>query len=200
MEASSAPEPYLEPEPATWQPRVVWVSSRLLAGAITFFFISFVFAYFYLRSLDENKNWKIGHVSPPMGLGIAIVVVLIASAVLLRIVARRPLASLPLAAIALVLALVSVGLQAYEWTKLGFGGASGGYASVFIGWTVTYAALALPAIVAIEIQVATLWRAGREGWGVLGAEVGEAGVETTSFYWGYYVLIGFVAFVILYLL
>ena len=61
-------------------------------------------------------------------------------------------------------------------------------------------ALALPAIIAIEIQAATLWRARRDGWGILGAEVGEAGVETTSFYWSYYVFIGVVAFVILYLL
>jgi heme/copper-type cytochrome/quinol oxidase subunit 3 len=200
MEARSTPEPYLEPEPATWQPRVMWVGGRMLAASITFYFISFVFAYFYLRSLDLNRNWKIGHVSPPMGLGIAILVLLLASAVALRIAARRPLTSLPLAAAALVLALIGIGLQAYEWTTLGFGGASGGYASVFIGWTVSYVALALPGIIAIETQVATVWRARREGWGALGAEVGEATVETCSFYWAYYVFIAVVAFVLLYLL
>src|SRR5947209_19026353 len=91
MEAHGAREPYLEPEPVTWQPRVMWASGRLLAGSITFFFISFVFAFFYLKSLDLNKNWKIGHVKPSIGLGVAIIVCLVLSAVLLRVAARRPL-------------------------------------------------------------------------------------------------------------
>src|SRR5947209_19184474 len=120
MEAQSHPEPFIEPEPPSWQPRAVWSGSRMLAGSVTFFFISFVFAYFYLRSLDLNRNWKIGHVSPPMGLGVAITVVLVLSAVALWVAARRPLEGLPLAALSLVLALVAVGLQAYEWTTLGF--------------------------------------------------------------------------------
>ncbi len=199
MEAHGHSEPLIEPEPVTWQPRNVWTAGRMLAGSITFFFISFVFAYFYLRSLDLNKNWKIGHVSPPIGLGVAIIVLLILSAVALRLAARRPLESLPMAAASLVLALIAIGLQAYEWAVLGFGSASGGYASVFIGWTICYAVLALACLWWIEVQVATIWRARREGWGALGAGVGEAGLESCSFFWAYYVFFGFAAFVILYL-
>jgi heme/copper-type cytochrome/quinol oxidase subunit 3 len=200
MEAHRQQEPYLEPEPAVWQPRNLWTAARMLAGSATFFFISFVFAYFYLRSLDMNRDWKIGHVSPPIGLGIAILVVLVVSAVALRVAARNPLESLPLAALSLVLALVAVGLQAYEWTTLGFGPSSGGYASVFVGWTITYSVFALFCAYWIETQVATIWRARREGWGALGAAVGEAGLESCSFFWAYYVFFGFAAFVILYLL
>jgi heme/copper-type cytochrome/quinol oxidase subunit 3 len=199
MEARSHEQPLLEPEPASWQPRNLWTAARMLAGAITFFFISFVFAYFYLRSLDLNKDWKIGHVSAPIGLGIAIIVVLVLSAVALRIAARNPLESLSLAAVSLVLALVAVGLQAYEWSVLGFGPSSGGYASVFIGWTITYAVFALFCVYWIETQVATLWRARRDGWGPFGAAVGEAGLEACSFFWAYYVFFGLGAFVILYL-
>jgi heme/copper-type cytochrome/quinol oxidase subunit 3 len=199
MEAQSHPEPHLEPEPPSWQPRAIWSASRMLAGSATFFFISFVFAYFYLRSLDLNKDWKIGHVSPPIGLGVAIIVLLVVSAAALWVAARRALEGLPLAALALVLALVAVGLQAYEWTTLGFGGASGGYASVFIGWTITYNVFALGCLYWLETQVATIWRARREGWGMLGAAVGEAGLEGCAFFWAYYVFFGFVAFVILYL-
>jgi heme/copper-type cytochrome/quinol oxidase subunit 3 len=198
MEAHTHREPYLEPEPATWQPRNIWTAGRMLAGSVTFFFISFVFAYFYLRALDMNRNWKIGHVSPPMGLGVAIIVVLVLSAVALRVAARTPLESLPLAAVSLVLALIGVGLQAYEWAVLGFGPASGGYASVFIGWTISYAVLALACVYWIETQVASIWRARREGWGPMGTAVGEAGLETCSFFWAYYVFFGFAAFVILY--
>lgn len=200
MEARSTSQPYLEPEPATWQPRAVWAAGRMLAGAITFFFISFVFAYFYLRSLDLNKNWRIGpHVHPSIGLGIGITVSLVVSALLLRLSARRPLESFPLALGSLLLAMLAVALQCVEYTTLGFGPASGGYASVFIGWTSTYAAFALVTIFLIEIQVASIWRARREGWGPLGAEVGAAAVESCSFFWAYYVFIGVVAFVILYL-
>ena len=104
MEAHSTRGPYLEPEPVTWQPRVMWASGRLLAGAITFFFISFVFAYFYLRSLDLNHNWKIGHhVNPSIGLGIGITAALVLSAALLWVGARRPLESGPLGICALLL-------------------------------------------------------------------------------------------------
>jgi heme/copper-type cytochrome/quinol oxidase subunit 3 len=199
MEAQNPSEPYLEPEPADWQPRNIWTSGRMLAGSATFFFISFVFAYFYLRSLDLNKNWKIGHVSPPMALGVAIIVVLVLSAAALWFAARQPLESLPLAGASLVLGLVGIGLQAYEWSRLGFGPASGGYASVFVGWTITYAVFALFCVYWIETQVATIWRARREGWGAMGPMVGEAGLESCAFFWAYYVFFGFVAFVILYL-
>ena len=200
MEAQSHPRSAIEPEPPEWQPRAMWAAGRMLAGSATFFFISFVFAYFYLRSLDMNRNWHIGHVSPPTGLGVAIIVILIASAVALWVAARRPLESLPLAGASLVLALIAIALQAYEWTTLGFGPASGGYASVFVGWTVTFNVFALFTAYWIETQVATVWRARREGWGPLGAAVGEASLESCAFFWAYYVFFGFVAFVLLYLL
>jgi heme/copper-type cytochrome/quinol oxidase subunit 3 len=209
MEARSTRGPYLEPEPVTWQPRVTWASGRLLAGAITFFFISFVFAYFYLRSLDLNHNWKIGHhVNPSIGLGIGITASLVVSAALMRIGARRPLQSAQLAVGTSLLGLLAVVLQVIEWTKLGFGPASGGYASVFTGWTVFYAVLALPCLYWIETQAASVWRRQREGeaWGQReGVPAGElelmgASFEACSFFWAYYVFIGVVTFVILYLL
>ena len=59
MEASaSAPVGRdIEPEPPEWQPRAIWVGGRLLCGAISFFFASFVFAFFYLKALDTNHSW-----------------------------------------------------------------------------------------------------------------------------------------------
>src|SRR5438067_1877146 len=87
----AAPLPTLEPEPSEWQPRATWLGARLFAGATTFFFVAFVFAYFYLRALDTNGSWKIGHhVKPSTGLGIAIVAVVVLSAVLARGAASRP--------------------------------------------------------------------------------------------------------------
>lgn len=215
MEAH-ARQPSLEPEPAVWQPRVLWASGRLLAGVITFFFISFVFAYFYLRSLDLNRNWRIGpHVHPSIGLGIGIIVSLLVSAALLRVAARRPLAELPtgpssvlLTAGSVALALLAIALQCISYTAQKFGPASGGYASVYVGWTVFYAVFALGCVYWITTQTTTLWRRRREGkrWAeeerVVYAgelELMGAGLEACSFFWSYYVFIGLVTFVILYL-
>ncbi len=208
MEASAPTHPHIEPEPPEWQPRALIIGARLLAGAEAFFFISFVFAYFYLRSLDENKSWKIGHVSPPIGFGIGIVVALAASAVLLWSASKRPAAVLPLSAGALALALAAVAVQCIQYTVLDFGPGNGAYASVFFGWTITYTLFAMFCVYWIETQVASLWRMRREGGqrpreeGVPthDAVLAEAGVAACSFFWAYYAALGFIAFVILYLI
>jgi heme/copper-type cytochrome/quinol oxidase subunit 3 len=207
MEASAPLASHIEPEPHGWQPRALWVSARLLCGAASFFFLAFVFAYFYLRSLDINKSWKIGSVDPSVGWGVAIAVVLVASAVLMRLGATRPADWLRFGAGAFVLALLSVVLQVIDWTSLGFGPTSGAYASVFIGWTVLYAVFTLPCAYWIEMQVASAWRARREGIarprreGVPADDVEllVAGVEACSFFWSFYVACGVLAFVILYI-
>jgi heme/copper-type cytochrome/quinol oxidase subunit 3 len=206
MEASAPLAPHIEPEPPAWQPRALWATARLMAGAAAFFFLAFVFAYFYLRTLDVNKGWKIGSVHAPVGWGIAIAVVLVLSALALRIAAGRPFGELRLAAAALVLALLAVVLQVVEWTTLGFGPASGAYASVFIGWTAFFAVFALPCAYWIETQVASIWRAKREGIdrprreGVPADDVEllVAGLQACSFFWTFYVACGVVAFLILY--
>jgi heme/copper-type cytochrome/quinol oxidase subunit 3 len=200
MEAHATSDRYIEPEPADWQPRAVWASGRLLCGSAAFFFLSFVFAYFYLRSLAVNKSWKIGPVNPSLGLGIAIAVVLVASAVLLRLAARRPMETVPLGAGALALALLAIVLQVIEWTTLGFGAASGAYASVFIGWTSMYSVFALACAYWIETQVATIWRARRENVAPDGLELLAAGLESCSFFWSFYAGAGVLGFVILYLI
>ena len=211
MEASgsaSAPtHPDIELEPPEWQPRAMWVGARQLCGAASFFFISFVFAYFYLRSLDLNRDWKIGHnINPSLGLGVAILVALVLSAGLLRAGVARPALTVTAGLASLALLLAAVVLQVVEWTKLGFGPASGGYASVFVGWTAFYAVFALMGAYWIETQVATAWRRGRQGVGATPADVlsddatVRAGLEACSFFLTFYVAVGAVTFVILYLL
>jgi heme/copper-type cytochrome/quinol oxidase subunit 3 len=197
--SSSAPVgPHIEPEPLEWQPRATWVTARLLCGSTTFFFASFVFAYFYLRSLDSNHDWKIGSVHPSRGLGVTIVVLLGLSALSLRHATRSPRRSLADAGTALGLALLTVVLQVVQWTTLGFGPASGGYASVFIGWTSTAAVFTLICAYWIETQVATIWRARREGPGPAGPRIVAVNLEACSFFWSFYVGLALVAFVILY--
>lgn len=208
--ASSAPAAtHIEAEPPDWQPRAAWVGARQLTGAAAFFFLSFVFAYFYLKSLDVGKRWTIGHVSPPIGWGVAIAVVLLVSAVLLRMATARPAQSYALGLGALALAMISVLLQCIEYLSLGFGPASGGYASVFVGWTVFQAVFTLGCAYWIEVQVASIWRRRREGesWVAQLSTPTEAvdrleaaNLEACSFFWSFYVFVAFSAFVILYLI
>ena len=204
--ASAPTHPAIELEPPEWQPRAMWISARLLCGAAAFFFMSFTFAYFFLRSLDTHKDWKIGKVHPPVGFGVAILVVLLLSAVALRMAATRADRRVPVGAAALGLALLAVVLQVIAWMTLGFGPASGGYASVYIGWTAFYSVFALASAFWIETQVATAWRRRREGVLVTSAEVlSDAAIETASLeacsaFWTFYVAVGLVLFVILYVI
>jgi heme/copper-type cytochrome/quinol oxidase subunit 3 len=204
--ASAPTHPQIELEPPEWQPRALRAGARGLCGSVAFFFISFVFAYFYLRAQDPNKSWKIGHVSPPVGLGAVILIALVASAVAMHIAATRSELTVSAGSAALGLALLSVVVQVIDWTTLGFGPASGGYASVFVGWTAFYAVLTVVCAIWIETQVATAWRRRREGVGATPAEVLTdttvvvAGLEACSFFWTFFVLNGLVLFVLLYLL
>ncbi len=206
MEASVPSAGHIEAEPPEWQPRAIWFGGRLLCGAISFFFVAFVFAFFYLQALDLNHNWKIGHVVPNGGIGLAIAALFLLSAVIYRLAARRP-ASDTMAAgiIALVMGLAAIVLQFIEYIGLDFGASQGGYAAVFFGWTATYAIAALMGLYWIEIQVATLWRVRRQG-AMRETEVPTTetallltGIEASSFYWAYFVAIGVLAYILLYL-
>jgi heme/copper-type cytochrome/quinol oxidase subunit 3 len=207
MEASAPIASHIEPEPNDWQPRALWMGGRLLCGSVAFFFMAFLFAYFYLRSLNPNHAWKLGAVNPSMGLGLIIMAALLLSGMIFRLTARRPADMLAGGIVAIVLAIIALVLQVVEWTTLGFGTVSGGYASVFIGWTIAYAVFMLFGIYWIETQIASLWRARRAGVdrpvreGVPAAEVDllQAGVEAASFYWAFFVGTGVLAYIVLYL-
>jgi hypothetical protein len=132
------------------------------------------------------------------------------SALALRAASTRPELTVTVGALALVLVLLSMVLQVIQWTTLGFGPSSGGYASVYVGWTAFYVVFTLPCAFWIETQVATAWRRSREG--VRGAQppsaadvhtdpaVIKAGLAACSFFWSFYVFTGIVLFVLLYLL
>ena len=207
MEASAPTANHIQPEPPEWQPRAIWVGGRLLCGAISFFFASFLFAFFYLKALDVNHNWKIGNVTPDGGIGLAVAALFLFSAVIYRLAARRPAGdSMAAGMIAVLMGLVAVVLQFIEYTVLDFGASQGGYAAVFFGWTATYAIVALMGLYWIEIQVASLWRVRREGQmretegPASEGDLLLAGIEASSFYWAFFVAIGVLAYILLYLI
>src|SRR6476661_4856333 len=78
----------IPPEPPDVGARALSVAARLLAGGTTFFFLSFVFAYFYLRSLNQEHKWRPPHIDPNQALGAAMIACLVVSA-LLTIVGGR---------------------------------------------------------------------------------------------------------------
>lgn len=192
----STSEPFAEPPEV--QERNIWLGVRVMAGATIMFFLAFVFAYFYLRSLNNGGRWRPAGIDPPQTYGYVIIILFALSAGLFSFAdqaARRARSWLPLAGLALALALAGCIVQGFEWANLGFSPTNGGYASVFLGWTLLFTVFALFAIYWMEIVIAT---------GVRQRRTREAyvphGLDAASFYWTLLVAIGVIAWVILYLL
>jgi heme/copper-type cytochrome/quinol oxidase subunit 3 len=209
-----APGVEIPPEPPDVGARALFIGSRLLAGASTFFFLAFLFAYFYLRSLNENHQWHPRNVKVDQGLGAAIVACIILSAAGAIFAGRRMKAQsrdwlLPSAA-ALVLGLAAVALQCVEYTVQHFGPTNGAFASVFCAWTGFYAIAVLGTMYWLETQVATELRArrvpARHLDGETGADIADAdrliapSLDACVFFWSYLVGLGVIAYVVLYLL
>ncbi|HEV2924570.1 MAG TPA: cytochrome c oxidase subunit 3 [Solirubrobacteraceae bacterium] len=199
----------IPPEPPDVGARALSVAARLLAGASTFFFLAFVFAYFYLRSLNVEHLWRPAHVKPDHALGAAMIACVVISA-LATIAAGRQLKSgsgrwLGPAIVGVVLGLAAVGLQSYEYTVQHFGPTDGAFASVFCTWTALYMIAVLCTMYWLETQVATELRA-RRAPAPTEADIKEAdkliapGMDAAVFYWAFLAGIGVVTYVTLYLL
>ena len=197
MEASAHT---FEPEPRAWAERSLTAAAKMWCGAVAFFFAAFLFAYFYLKSLDENHGWTIGkHVSPSGGLGVAILASFLLSGLFLALSARREADEVSTGVAAIILALVGIALQFVEYSVLGFGPASGGYASVFFGWTACYAFGAFWGVYWMETQIAALWRARRGDFPDADLDYLRVGLNACSLCWTFYVAIGLLMFLVLYL-
>ena len=165
---TSAPEVAPIPaEPPPIEARILSVGSYLLAAAATFFFVSFLFAFLYLRALNSNGLWggpRPGHhVSVPTGSGIAVLVCVLGSVALVRLAivelrGRGRDLWLPAAAAGLLLGLAAVAVQCWQYTDLGFGTEEGGYASVYLGWTGFFSIVVFGTMLWLETIVATAWR------------------------------------------
>jgi heme/copper-type cytochrome/quinol oxidase subunit 3 len=200
--------PEIPPEPPDIAARSLSVASRLLAGATTFFFLAFVFAYFYLRSINQEHLWRPAHIDPKQALGAAMVACLVLSA-LLTIVGGRQMKLRSrgwpvITIVALALGLAAIALQCVEYTVQHFGPTDGAYASVFCGWTALYFIAVLTTMYWLETQIASELRARREpaGHGDIAAPdlLIAPGIDATVFYWAFLAGLGVVMYVILYLL
>lgn len=153
----------VEQEPPELLGRNLISAGYLLAGATAFFFIAFVFAYFYLRSLNNGGMWKPKGVDASVGWGTAVLACYVLSALLVRLgladhrAMRRDRWRVKGLA-ALVVGVVGLVLQVIAWTHQGFGPSDGGFASVYFGWTAFLFLFVFVTLLWLEMTVATSLR------------------------------------------
>jgi heme/copper-type cytochrome/quinol oxidase subunit 3 len=156
----------VEEEPPELLGRNLVAAGYLLAGATAFFFVAFVFAYFYLRSLNNAGMWKPQGVDASIGWGTAVVACYALSALLVRLgltdhraLRRRQWRIKGLAA--LLVGVAGLVLQVLDWTHEGFGPADGGFASVYFGWTAFLLLFVFCTLFWLEMTLATSVRYSR---------------------------------------
>jgi heme/copper-type cytochrome/quinol oxidase subunit 3 len=199
----------IPPEPPDVGARALSVASRMLCGASTFFFLAFVFAYFYLRSIDADHKWHPPHVHPNQGLGAAFIACVVLSALAAIVAGRRMKTSSPSwlapGIVAVALGLAAVIIQCVEYTVQHFGPTNGAYASVFCSWSAFYLIAVLFTMYWLETQVATELRARRSPAPVAEGDIKDPdrliapALDAAVFYWSFLAGIGVITYVILYL-
>jgi heme/copper-type cytochrome/quinol oxidase subunit 3 len=136
-----------------------WTGVRLAMGGLTFAFGCFVFAYFYLRSLNSHGMWyPRGFKGPQPWAGAVIMALVVLSAVvqhigLARIKRGHKSAWQRAAVAALVLGLAAVGLQVWQLMNLPFQPGRAGFASVFVGATPVFLIVLLAAMIWLETLI-----------------------------------------------
>jgi heme/copper-type cytochrome/quinol oxidase subunit 3 len=150
----------VEEEPPALSARNLVTGGHLWASATAFFFIDFLFAYFYLRSLNTGGMWRPKHVDPSLTLGTLSTASIVAAAVVVRLglqdhrAERRPQWRRK-GALGLALLLAAIGFQIAEWSTQGFGPTDGAYASVYVGWTAFLFLFVIGTIYWLETVLAT---------------------------------------------
>ena len=215
----------VEGEPPELLARNLVSAGHLLASATAFFFLSFIFAYFYLRSLNSAGMWKPKGVDSSVTWGTIVMACIVASAGLVRLglmdhrALRRPQWRLK-GLLALGFGLAALVLQVVTWTQQDFGPTDGGYASVYFGWTAFMFLFVLCTLFWLETTVATSLRYRKVPVNVSEPPPGEASGDpyraghdihnplslvraelvSLSFYWTFLAGIAVLTWVILYLL
>jgi heme/copper-type cytochrome/quinol oxidase subunit 3 len=148
----------IDPEDPALLNANIAMGARLIVSTVVFLFMSFVFAFFYLRALNTNHSFVMPHADPPDGWGVAVLVCVLGATAIFE-GARRQLRDGTGAAwrmgagSAAALSLAAVVVQVIEYFNLRFGAADGGLASVFFGFTAVFGIFWLGAVYWVE----TLW-------------------------------------------
>jgi heme/copper-type cytochrome/quinol oxidase subunit 3 len=185
----------------------VTVGARLLSSAAAFLFISILFGYFYLKTVNSNDLWRPKGVGPVQSWGIAVLVLMILSTLVFDFSRRALVGGLERSwrsggVVALVLALLVIVAQGLEWATISFKTDQGGWASVFWGWTAVELLFWLAAVYWVETLVAQTFRrpAASPREGSLGSELLRPSADAGAVY--LYTLLGveIVAYILLYVI
>ena len=139
---------------------VAWTGPRLVLGSLSFGFGAFVFAYFYLRSLNSHGLWHpAGFKNPQPWAGAVIMCLIVVSAAIQTLVLQRIKGGHKRtwqagAGVAFILGLGAIGLQVWQLLNLPFYPGSAGFASVFVGATPVFVAFVFCAMLWLEILIA----------------------------------------------
>lgn len=134
------------------------IAARLFVAADAFLFLAFLFAYLYLRALDDNGMWNPAGQNPSGTMGLVVLVLVVATAALVHVGAGRvgssgPAAFRAPAAAALGVGLVATALTASQVFRPGFSPShAGGIGSVFIGFIAVYLVHLLGGLYWLETQ------------------------------------------------
>jgi heme/copper-type cytochrome/quinol oxidase subunit 3 len=137
-----------------------WTGARLALGGLSFGFGAFVFAFFYLRSLNSHDMWHPASLKGPQPWAGALIMALIVASALIQTLALQRIKAghkavwPPAAAVALALGLGAAGLQVWQLLNLPFAPGSAGSASVFTGATPVFALVVVAAMIWLEILIA----------------------------------------------
>ena len=182
------------------------IGVRLVCSAVAFLFISFLFAFFYLRAVNSNGLWRPKGVAPVQSWGIAVLVLMILAAVVFDGARRSVVGGAEArwrsgAAAALGLAVLVVAAQGLEWATISFKTDQGGWAAVFWGWTTVQLLFWLGAVYWIETLVAQTFRrppaSPREG--TAGSELLRPAADSAIVYLYSMAFMGLIAYVLVYL-
>jgi heme/copper-type cytochrome/quinol oxidase subunit 3 len=135
-----------------------WTGARLAAGALSFLFGCFVFAFFYLKSLNSHGLWYTSASHPQTWLGTLIMLLVVVSALVqwavLQMIKRGNKAAWQRGAlVALVLGAGAVVASILQLMYIPFWPGASGFASVFVGFTPVYLAIVFCAMVWLEILI-----------------------------------------------
>jgi heme/copper-type cytochrome/quinol oxidase subunit 3 len=135
-----------------------WTGVRLAVGGLSFLFGSFIFAFFYLKSLNSHHLFYTSATHPQSWFGTTILILVLVSAAVQTLALQRIKAGaksvwLAGAVLALALGLAAIALQIWQLAALPFWPGASGFASVFVGFQPVFIAVAFCVMVWLEILI-----------------------------------------------
>ncbi len=211
------PQLHETPEEAAFEVRAqegaLWTGGRLLIGIWAFAFAALAFAYFYLRSANNQNLWRPKGITAPTAAGAAIFALTVAIALLAVFGERRfrkgGALDWEVAGWTVVAgSLLVVGLQIWQLTDLPFFPGSSGYASCFIGWAALNIALVLSGgywletLLAREIRLrrAVAQDGGAPRSALPAARMFRANLDGCTYFWGFIAVVATFFWVLFYVL